>query len=71
MKSRGLILTSLFAIILVVGLAVPAVRSGLPNHSPESKIRSSAEAEDPLTSAAGRRWCSGQPTHWRTLLLQR
>ena len=29
------------------------------------------KSPDPLATAAGRRWLTGQPTHWRAMLLQR
>jgi hypothetical protein len=31
----------------------------------------SSKSHDPLATAAGRRWLTGQPAHWRAMVLQR
>jgi hypothetical protein len=41
--------------------------AGLPHTGDDAKSRDF----DPLAGSAGLRWRLGQPTHWRSMLLQR
>jgi hypothetical protein len=74
MKRRRFILTTLVSVLLTGGVVIRPTGSGLrlqsPTHS-QAQARASATSEDLFSSAAGRRWLSGQPAHWRVLLLHR
>jgi len=75
MKARRLILASLFSVLFSASFLTSGEWAGTrvdrPTSSQSPKAPGSTMPEDPLTSAAGRHWRSGQPHHWRALLLQR
>jgi hypothetical protein len=71
MKQRVVLFASVF-IVLFAGVFLrtgPWAGTGVAR-SNSMKVYTSTAQEDPLSSAAGRHWRSGQPHHWRALLLQ-
>jgi hypothetical protein len=66
MKRRKLLLTALGSIVLT---SVVWARAGSSPDRPAEAAQPTAE--EPLFSAAALRWRSGQPAHWRALLLHR
>jgi hypothetical protein len=71
MKRYGLLVAALVIVIFTLLLLTHSKafakrprRSSLPRSL-------SAVSADPLCSISGRRWLSGEPTHWHALLVQR
>ena len=74
MKRRKFLFTSLSLILLSVGVIARHGGSGLRSHSvlsSRTRAQQSATTEELFSSVAGQRWLSGQPGHWRALLLHR
>jgi hypothetical protein len=75
MKKGNLLLSSLFTLLLTCFVLThsrwlpskKSVRATLRH----GEAHSSAKTYDFLSTESGRRWRTGQPTHWRGYILQR
>jgi hypothetical protein len=74
MKQRWLLGITLVT-VLFSGVALMQPRSQADSTRNAGLSRSGEDAQsrdfDPLAGSAGLRWRLGQPTHWRSMLLQR
>jgi hypothetical protein len=69
MKRRGMILPTLF-VLMLLGVIVLQAGWSTSQPAPRSKDSRQTDRDDPLTTEAIQRWRSGQPQHWRHCLLQ-
>ena len=75
MKKGNLLLSSLLTLLLTGFVLthsawLPSKRSGRAMLR-RGEVHSSAKTYDFLSTETGRRWRTGQPTHWRGYILQR
>jgi hypothetical protein len=75
MKGYGLLVAGFAVVVLTLLLLVHSRASAARPHHPGShrghRGISASRVSDALNSPAGRRWLTGQPTHWHAVLLQR
>jgi hypothetical protein len=75
MKQGNLLLSSLFTLLLTAFVLthtgwLPSKRTCHANLR-HGEAHSNAKTYDFLSTETGRRWRTGQPTHWRGYILQR
>jgi hypothetical protein len=75
MKRCGWLVTTFVALLLTGTALTPAGAPEARRHRPapcgSMEDAGQAQARDPFTTAAARRWSEGQPHHWHACLLQR
>ena len=68
--SRGSLLLAALVLLRLWGLVL-ARNACADNPHDEGVVKAAKTPASPLDTPAGMRWIQGQPSHWRSLLLQR